>query len=100
MRGRESRSSLLPGLAVVLVVTAYLIALLAVEQQTVIIALLGLAIVAVLAARWLGLLDAAAGSFIEREDALAGLAICAALAVAIWFYDNHFVLLLLNSVLL
>jgi ABC-type branched-subunit amino acid transport system permease subunit len=100
MRGRESRSPLLPGLAALMVITAYLIALLAVERQSVIIALLGLAIVAVLAARWLGLLDAVARSFVEREDALGGLAICAALAVAIWFYDDHFVLLLLSSVLL
>src|SRR5262245_757284 len=100
MRGRESRSPLLPGLAALMIITAYLIALLAVERQTVIIALLGLAILAVLAARWLGLLEAAARSFIEREDALGGLAICAALVVAIWFYDDHFVLLLLNTVLL
>jgi ABC-type branched-subunit amino acid transport system permease subunit len=100
MGGREARSSLLPGLTALAILTVYLIVLMTVERQAVIIALFGLAIAAVLAAKPLGLLDAVARSFAEREDALGGLAILAALAVAIWFYDNHFVLLLLNSVLL
>src|SRR5947199_49755 len=58
------------------------------------------AILAVLAAKRLGLLESVGRSFAEREDTLGALAILGALAVAAWFYDNHFVLLLLNGVLL
>jgi ABC-type branched-subunit amino acid transport system permease subunit len=100
MRGPEPRSPLLPGLVALTLVTAYVIVLLAAERQAVIIALLALAILAVLAAKRLGLLEGVARSFAEREDTLGGFAILAAVAIAAWFYDNHFVLLLVNSVLL
>ncbi len=100
MRGREPRSPLLPGIAALVLVTAYVIVLLAAERQAFIIALLALAILAVVAAKWLGLLESVGRSFAEREDALVGLAIVGAIATAAWFYDNHFVLLLGNSVLL
>src|SRR5712691_1244435 len=49
MRGREPRSHLLPGLAALTLLTAYLIALLTAERQAVIIALLALAILAAFA---------------------------------------------------
>jgi ABC-type branched-subunit amino acid transport system permease subunit len=100
MRGREPRSPLLPGIAALVLVTAYVIVLLAAERQAFIIALLALAILAVVAAKWLGLLESVGRSFAEREDALGGLAIVGAIATAAWFYDIHFVLLLVNSVLL
>jgi ABC-type branched-subunit amino acid transport system permease subunit len=100
MRGPQPRSPLLPGLFALAIVTLYVIVLLAAERQAVIIVLLALAVVAVLAAKRLGLLHGIGRSFAEREDALGGLAILAAVATAAWFYDNHFVLLLLNSVLL
>src|SRR2546421_4852562 len=99
MRDTE-RSPLLPGIVALTLITAYVIALLAAEQQALIIALLATGMLAVLAARWLGLLEPVARSFAEREEALGALAIVGALAVAAWFYDNHFVLLLANSVLL
>src|SRR6266536_2896967 len=100
MRGPQPRSRLLPGVAALALVAVYVIVLLAAERQAVIIALLALAILAVLAAKRLGLLEDVGRSFAEREDMLGALAILAALAVAGWFYDNHFVLLLVNSVLL
>jgi hypothetical protein len=39
-------------------------------------------------------------SFADHEDALGGCAIIAALAVAAFFHENHFVLLLVITVLL
>jgi len=95
-----SRASLLPGIAALAIVTAYLIALLAAEKQPFIIGLLAVGIAAVLIANWLGWLGPVARSFAEREDALAGWAVVGAIAVAVWFHDNHFVLLLVVTVLL
>lgn len=100
MRGPEPRSPLLPGLVALVLATAYLIVLLAAERQAVILALLALAILAVVAAKRLGLLEGVGRSFAEREDTLGGLAVLAAVIAAAWFHDDHFVLLLLNSVLL
>jgi ABC-type branched-subunit amino acid transport system permease subunit len=100
MRGPEPRSPLLPGLVALTLATAYVIVLLAAERQAVIIALLALAILAVVAAKRLGLLEGVGRSFAEREDTLGGLAVLAAVIAAAWFHDDHFVLLLLNSVLL
>ncbi|TMJ31924.1 MAG: branched-chain amino acid ABC transporter permease, partial [Alphaproteobacteria bacterium] len=90
---------MLPGFFALALVTVYGIVLLAAERQAVIITLLALAILAVLAAQRLGVLEGVGRSFAEREDALGGLAILGAVATAAWFYDNHFVLLLVNSVL-
>jgi ABC-type branched-subunit amino acid transport system permease subunit len=100
MRTPGPRSPLLPGVAALALVTAYIIVLLAAERQAVIIALLILAILATLAAKRLGLLERVGRSFEQREDALGGFAICGAVVIAAWFYDNHFVLLLVDSVLL
>jgi ABC-type branched-subunit amino acid transport system permease subunit len=98
--GPKSRAALLPGVIALALATAYLIALLAAEKQNYIIGLLALAIVAVLAANWLGWLDPVSRSFTEREDALGVLAIVAAFAVAVFFHADHFVLLLFVTVLL
>jgi ABC-type branched-subunit amino acid transport system permease subunit len=62
--------------------------------------LLTLAIAAVVAANWLGLLAPVSRSFADRDDSLGVLAIFAAFAVAAFFHDNHFVLLLVVTVLL
>ena len=100
MRGPQPRSPLLPGLVALTLATAYVIVLLAAERQAVILALLALAILAVVAAQRLGWLNGVGRSFAEREDTLGGLAVLAAVIAAAWFHDDHFVLLLLNSVLL
>src|SRR5215213_3523757 len=98
--GQHAKGSLLPGIAAMALATAYLIALLAVEKQALIIGLLALAIAAVLAAHWLGWLAPVSRSFADREEALGAMAIAAAFAVAAFFHEDHFVLLLVITVLL
>jgi ABC-type branched-subunit amino acid transport system permease subunit len=97
---QHAKASLLPGVAAMALATAYLIALLAVEKQALIIGLLALAIAAVLAANWLGWLVPVSRSFADREEALGAMAIAAAFAVATFFHEDHFVLLLVCTVLL
>src|SRR6476661_374401 len=98
--GQHAKGSLLPGVAAVALPTAYLIPLLAVENQVLIVGLLALAIAAILAANWLGWLAPVSRSFADREEALGAMAIAAAFAVAAFFHDDHFVLLLVCTVLL
>jgi len=98
--GPNARAPVLPGLLALALTTAYVIALLAAEKQSLIIGLLGFGIVAVLAAGRLGWLDPVNRSFADREDMLGALAIVAAAAVAVFFHDDHFVLLLVVTVLL
>lgn len=97
---KKGRVSLWPGVIVLAIATAYLIALLAAEQQAFIIALLAAGIAAAVAATWLGLIESISSSFSDNEDALGGLAIIAALAIAAFFHENHFVLLLVITVLI
>jgi ABC-type branched-subunit amino acid transport system permease subunit len=89
-----------PGITALALATAYLIALLAVEKQALIIALLVAGIAVAVAAAWFRLLDGVSASFADHEDALGGCAIIAALVVAAFFHNNHFVLLLVITVLL
>ena len=89
-----------PGITALAIATAYLIALLAVERQALIIALLVAGIAVAVAAAWFRLLDGVSASFADHEDALGGCAIIAALVVAAFFHNNHFVLLLVITVLL
>lgn len=95
-----TRDSLLPGAAALALATAYLIALLAAEKQPVVIGLLAAGIAAVLAAYWLNWLTPVSRSLGEHENALGVMAIAAAFAVAAYFHDDHFVLLLVVTVLL
>ncbi len=97
---KKERVPLWPGVIVLAIATAYLIALLVAEQQGFIIALLAAGIAAVVAATWLGLIENVSSSFSDNEDALGGLAIIAALAIAAFFHENHFVLLLVITVLI
>ena len=97
---KKGRVPLWPGVIVLAIATAYLIALLAAEQQAFIIALLAAGIAAVVAATWLGLIESVSSSLSDNEDALGGLAIIAALAIAAFFHENHFVLLLVITVLI
>src|SRR5882724_13201700 len=97
---QKLRTPLLPGVVALSLSTAYLIALLAAEKQPLIIALLAFAVVAVLAAHYLGWLNSVTRSFADREDVLSVYAILAACVVAAFFHDNHFVLLLFVTVLL
>lgn len=97
---QKPRASLLPGVIALALGSIYLVLLLAVEQQRLIIGLLAFAVIAMLGAYWMGWLAFVERSFAEREHALGMMAIVAALAVAAFFHDNHFVLLLVVTVLL
>lgn len=96
----KKHATLWPGVIALAIGTAYLIALLWVEKQSLIIALLAGGIGSVIAAAWLGLLENVSASFADHEDSLAICAILAACATAAVFHDNHFVLLLVITVLL
>jgi ABC-type branched-subunit amino acid transport system permease subunit len=96
----SKRVSLLPAVVALVLATAYLVALLGVEKQSYIIALLAAGIIAVLAAYWLKWFDPVSESFSEHEDTLGMLAVVAAFAVAAYFHDDHFVLLLVVTVIL
>jgi ABC-type branched-subunit amino acid transport system permease subunit len=93
-------ASILPGAVTLALVAAYLIVLLRVENQTTILILLGTGIAAVVTANWLGWFAPVGLSFGEREGGLGLLAVAAALVVAGYFHDDHFVLLLLCTVVL
>src|SRR6185312_4560020 len=95
-----TRGSLLPGAIAIALVAAYVAALLAAEKQSLVIGLLLAGIAAVLAAYWLKWLTPVSTSFSEREDALGAMAVVAAFAIAAYFHDNHFVLLLIVTVVL
>ena len=89
-----------PALAALTSATVYLAALLAAERQAVIIALLAAGIAGIAGAASLGLLERVSRSFAAHENAFGGYAVLAALAVAGVFHNNHFVLLLMVTVLL
>src|SRR5215211_2447266 len=97
---QKPRARLLPGIIALALTTAYLIALLAAEKQPLIIGLLAFAVVAVVAANYVGWLDLVSRSFADGEDMLGVCAILASCVVAALFHDNHFVLLLFVTVLL
>ncbi|MFZ5732889.1 MAG: branched-chain amino acid ABC transporter permease [Pseudomonadota bacterium] len=98
--GQKAHAPLLPGIIAVVLATAYVIALLAVEKQTMIMGLLAAGVVAVVAANYLGWLDPVGRSFADRENTLGIVAIVAACVVAAYFHEDHFVLLLFITVLL
>ena len=98
--GQKTNAPLWPGLAALLLATAYVGTMLAAEKQRTIIALLGFGIAAILLAGWLRLLEPVGRSFADREDALGALSIAATLAIGGYFREDHFVLLLVVTVLL
>jgi ABC-type branched-subunit amino acid transport system permease subunit len=100
MFGKEVARSVVPGVAALAFATIFLIVLLRVENQNAIVVLLAVGIVVVVSANWLGWLTPVARSFGEREDALGVFAVIAALLMVAFFHEDHFVLLLLCTVLL
>lgn len=98
--GRSARPSRWPGVAGLGLAVVYLIALLGAEKQPLIISLLAAGIAVVVAAAWFGLLDGVSRAFSEHENQMGVFAIVAAVAVAAWFHEDHFVLLLVITVLL
>jgi ABC-type branched-subunit amino acid transport system permease subunit len=100
MAQEKSGTTIWPGLLALAAATAYLIALLAAEKQALIISLLAFGIVSILAAAWGGMFGSISRSFADYEDVLGLFAIAALIAVAAVFHENHFVLLLVITVLL
>ena len=96
----EKRHAFWPGAVAIAVVTLYLIALLAVEEQAMIIGLLIGGIVAAVAAVWFGYADGVSRAFADHEDRFGVLAVVALIAIATYFHEEHFVLLLVITVML
>jgi ABC-type branched-subunit amino acid transport system permease subunit len=94
------RGRLLPGALALAIATAYLIALLAAQSEPVIIALLAVGVAVVPAAAWSGLLAPVGRSFADREGALGAVALLGVAVIGAWFHADHFVLLLIVTVLL
>src|ERR1043166_1289593 len=96
----KAHAAMWPGLVALAAATLYLIALLAAENQALIISLLAAGIAARLSPAWVRPLASGRPSFADHEDVLGGFAVLAALAVAVCFHEDHFVLLLVTTVLL
>jgi ABC-type branched-subunit amino acid transport system permease subunit len=90
----------LPALAFAAAATAYGIAFLGVEKQGEVAALLVGAAVALAAAARLGVLARVRGSIAANETAFALAATVGVLVAALWFHDQHFVLLMMTTSLL
>ena len=100
MSARGRLASLLPGIVVAVGVTAYVIALLSVESQTGIAALLAAGAVAVLAAARFGVAARMGRVFGERDNFLNLLVVLAVVPLTVFFYEDHFVLLMVATVII
>jgi ABC-type branched-subunit amino acid transport system permease subunit len=99
-KAKPARAGLWSAIIALAVVTVYLIALLSSEKQLVVMSLIAFGIVSTLVAGWFGVLQVVARAFSEHEDRTGLFAIVAALVIAAWFHEDHFVLLLIVTVLL
>ena len=95
-----SPASLIPGILCAAAVAVYLILMLYVESQVGIAILLAVGVIAVLVAMRFGLMARVGEGMGGRENALYTIVIGAALAVAGFFYEDHFALLLLATVII
>jgi len=96
----KGHASLLMGVAAALLVSVYVILLLSVESQAGIAALLVGGVVVVLAGVRFSLAARLQGVFGERNRLLNLLAIVAVLIVTGFFYEDHFVLLMMATVII
>src|SRR5689334_3097068 len=96
----NGRATIWPGLAALAGATTYLIALLAVERPTIVITLLFGGIAGVSALAWIGLFGRVSRAFADHENVLGLYAVGALIVIAALFHENHFVLLLVTTVLL
>ena len=99
-KAKPTRAGLWWAIIALAVVTVYLIALLSAEKQLIVMSLIAIGIVSALAAGWFGVLQVVARAFSEHEDRTGLCAILIALVIAAWFHEDHFVLLLIITVLL
>ncbi|WP_296992993.1 branched-chain amino acid ABC transporter permease [Thalassospira sp. UBA1131] len=87
-------------LSLAVLATAFMITFLAIEEQAEIFALLVLAAVLVFASAKFGLIETISGCLSRNERLLNGAVVAATLIVAFWFYEDHFPLLMIATVLL
>jgi ABC-type branched-subunit amino acid transport system permease subunit len=99
-RAKPGRPALWPAVAALSLLTVYLIALLTSEDQAMIIFLIAAGIVGALVGSWFRLFQGVGRAFFEHEDRMGLFVVIAALAIAAWFHEDHFVLLLIITVLL
>ena len=100
MSARGRLAPLLPGIVVAVGVTAYVIVMLGVESQTGIAALLAAGAVAVLAAARFGVAARMGRVFGERDNFLNLLVVLAVVPLTVFFYEDHFVLLMVATVII
>lgn len=101
MKAASSRlRALLPGILSAAAVTVYLIFLLEVESQVEIAILLAAGVIAALVATRLGIMARVAEGFAEHERAMHLTLALAVLVLAAFFYEDHFVLLLIATVII
>ena len=100
MNGRALLVALLPGLLGAAVVTAYVIAMLSVESQAGIMALLVAGAVAVLAAARTGVLTRLGRGFAAREGTFNLVIVVSVLALTGVFHEDHFLLLLVATIII
>jgi len=91
---------LLPGIVVAVGVTTYVIVLLGVESQTGIAALLAAGAGAVLAAARFGVAARMGRAFGKRDNFLNLLVVLAIVVLTVYFYEDHFVLLMVATVII
>jgi ABC-type branched-subunit amino acid transport system permease subunit len=99
-RGLSALASLVPGIIGVALVTAYLVVFLSVESQAGIAILLAGAGAAVLGAARLGVIGRFRRSFSEREGGMNLVMLVAVLVLTGVFYEDHFTLLLVATVMI
>jgi ABC-type branched-subunit amino acid transport system permease subunit len=97
-RGRLA--PLLPGIVVAVGLTTYVIVLLGVESQTGIAALLAAGAGAVLAAARFGVAARMGRAFGKRDNFLNLLVVLAIVVLTVFFYEDHFVLLMVATVII
>lgn len=90
----------IPVVAGAILIVAFMIALLVAESEMAVIGLLAAGMAAVLVGNWTGLLRRAGRSFAQSENVGGAVVVLAALALVGYFYDDHFTLLLLATVML
>lgn len=101
MPGVFSRlTPLLPGIVSAAAVTIYLILLLKVESQVGIAALLVAGAIVVFVAARFGVMTRIGHSFVDRENSFNLLIVIAVLVLSGFFYDDHFALLLIATVII
>lgn len=100
MSARRRLAPLLPGIVVAVGVTTYVIVLLGVESQTGIAALLAAGAGAVLAAARFGVAARMGRAFGKRDNFLNLLVVLAIVVLTVFFYEDHFVLLMVATVII